>query len=303
MRVTNQIISRSSVTRLQLNMQAMDRARDQVSSGRRINVMSDDPTAASEVVRIGSSMRAIEQFRRNIRIAEGRGAAEENILDRLSNLVGRGMELAIQQSSSTGNAQTRLIAKAEVDQLIAAAVDLGNTKFGGEYLFGGTRSGEAPFAVPASASDPFSRLVDSNGDPVNPSGSISIEIADGRFIKPNHNGTEVFLDTNALQALRDLSTALGNNDQAAVGAALDTLQSSFDQLQTLIGTQGARTGELIEAGDTLDSLQLSMEAFRSDLRDVEVEKAMLELVGRQTLYQAAMAATTRVLGLSLADYL
>ena len=42
---------------------------------------------------------------------------------------------------------------------------------------------------------------------------------------------------------------------------------------------------------------------RSDLRDVEVEKAMLDLVGRQTLYQAAMAATTRVLGLSLADYL
>jgi flagellar hook-associated protein 3 FlgL len=303
MRVTNQIITRSAVSRLQQNLQGMDRARDQVSTGRRIRMMSDDPTAASEVVRIGSSMRAIEQFRRNIRVAEGRGAAEENVLDRLGNLLGRGMELAVQQASSTSSSQTRVMAKAEVDQLIAAAVDLGNTKFGGDYLFGGTRGGEAPFALPATAADPFSRLVDGNGDPVNPSGSIQVEIADGRYVSPNHNGTEVFLDTNALQALRDLSTALGNNDVAGINSSMATLQSSFDQVQTLIGTQGARTGELIEASDSLDSLQLSMEAFRSDLRDVEVEKAMLDLVGRQTLYQAAMAATTRVLGLSLADYL
>jgi flagellar hook-associated protein 3 FlgL len=30
---------------------------------------------------------------------------------------------------------------------------------------------------------------------------------------------------------------------------------------------------------------------------------MVELIGRQTLYQAAMSATSRVLGLSLANYL
>lgn len=303
MRVTNQIMMRSSVSRLQLNLQAMDRVRDEVSTGRRIRTMSDDPTAASEVVRVGSSMRAIEQFRRNIRIAEGRANAEENVLNSLSNLVSRGIELAVQGASSTGSAQTRAIAKAEVDQLLAAAVDLGNTRFGGEFLFGGTRSNERPFGVPAGPTDPFSRLVDGNGDPVNPSGSLQVEVADGRYITPNHNGTEVFLDTNALQALRDLSTALGNNDVAAINTSLTTLQDAFDSVQTLIGTQGSRTAELLESGDSLDALQLSLEAFRSDLRDVEIEKAMVELVGRQTLYQAAMAATTRVLGLSLADYL
>ncbi len=281
----------------------MDRAREEVSTGRRITLMSDDPSAASEVVRVGSSMRAIEQFRRNIRIADGRAYAEENVLNSLGNLLGRGIELAVQGASSTGSEQTREIAKAEVDQLISAAVDLGNTRFAGEYLFGGTRANEKPFGVPASSSDPFSVLLDGSGDPVNPSGSLQVEIADGRYITPNHNGTEVFLDTNALEALRELSTALGNNDVAAINSALGTLQSAFDSVQSLIGTQGARSSELMEAGDSLDSLQHSLNAFRSDLRDVEVERAMVELVGRQTLYQAAMAATTRVLGLSLADYL
>ena len=303
MRVTNQVITQSAINRLQQTLQALDRAREQVSTGRRVQRMSDDPTAGSEIVRVGSSMRAIEQFRRNIRIADGRARAEELALDRLSNFLGRGIELAVGQASSTASAETRLMVKAEIDQLIAAAVDLGNTKFGGEYLFGGTRAGEQPFQVPANDTDPFSRLTDENGDPVNPSGAIKVEIVDGRFVTPNHNGTEAFLDTNALQALRELSIALGNNDVAAIDASVQTLQNSFDDVQSLIGEQGARTLELTTAHDNLDTLSVSLEAFRSNLRDVEIEKAMVELVGRQTLYEAAMAATTRVLGLSLANYL
>ena len=50
-------------------------------------------------------------------------------------------------------------------------------------------------------------------------------------------------------------------------------------------------------------LELTLQSFRSELRDTEIDKAMVELVGRQTLYQAAMSATSRVLGLSLANYL
>lgn len=303
MRVTNQTMLRTSVSRLQLNLQAMDRAREEVSSGRRINRMSDDPAGASEVVRVGSSVRAIEQFRRNIKIADGRASAEENALNSLGNLLSRGVELAIQGASSSGSPQTRAISKAEVDQLLSAAVELGNTRFAGEYLFGGTRANERPFGVPATVGDPFSILTDTGGTPVTPQGSIQVEIADGRYITPNHNGTQVFLDTNAFKALQDLSTALGNDDVAAINDALGTLQGAFDGVQSLIGTQGARSSELINASDTLDSLQISLEDFRSDLRDVEVEKAMIELVGKQTLYQAAMAATTRVLGLSLANYL
>jgi flagellar hook-associated protein 3 FlgL len=303
MRVTNQSIAYSTLSQLQSNLQAMDTARDQVSTGHRVNKMSDDPTAASEVVRIGSSMRAIEQYRRNIRVATGRAGEEENALDHLTDLLGRGIELAIGQASSPSNAQTRTIAKAEVDQLIAGAVELGNTKFGGDYLFGGTRGGEQPFRVPPTAADGFSALVDSGSNPVDPSGHIQIEIADGRFMQPTHNGTEVFLDSNALQSLRDLSTALGNNDTAAINSAVQSLQQASDKVQTLIGTQGARTAELQDASDKLDSLELSMDKFRSNLRDIEVEKAMLDLVGRQTMYQAAMAATTRIMGMSLVNYL
>ena len=303
MRVTNQILIRNSISRLQGNLQAMEKARAQVSSGLRLRRMSDDPTSGSEVVRVGSSLRAIEQFRRNITIGTGRAEAEERVLDSLTNALGRAGELAISQASSTATADTRLSVKAEVDGLIDFVVGLGNTRFGDMYLFAGTRGGEVPFRNPPAAGGDFRALLDTGGNPVNPSGSIPVEVGDGRFVTPNHDGTQVFLDTNALQSLYDLSEALGANDVPGITAAIDSLRDAGSNVQTLIGRQGARVNEMETAENALGELELTLTTFRSELRDAEVDKAMVELVGKQTLYQAAMSATSRVLGSSLADYI
>lgn len=302
MRVTNQLITRNSQSRLQSNLQGMDRLREDISTGVRVRKMSDDPTAAGEVVRIGSSMRAITQFRRNIDLGLVRAQGEETVLDQLSNTMTRGIELGISQASSTANAQSRLMVKSEIDQLLNQAVGLGNTKVGDDYLFAGTRGGEKPFRMPPTPADGFSALTLA-GNPVDPSGSIELEIGDGNFITPTHNGTDVFLSTDALEALRSLSTALGNNDVAAIGAATDRLNVANGKVQSLFGSVGARVNEMEGARTNLDAVELSLKAYRADLRDTEVDTAIAELVSKQTLYQAAMGATSRILSMSLANYL
>lgn len=302
MRVTNAIITRNSQNRLQQGLAGVDRLRDDISTGIRIRKMSDDPTSAGEVVRVGSSLRALTQFRRNIDQGVARASAEENTLDSLGNTLSRAIELAVGQASSTANAQSRLIVKSEVDQLLGFAADLGNTRFGDGYLFGGTRSGEAPFRVPVPTTGTFSALLQA-GNPVDPSGNPTLEIGDNKFITPNHNGTQVFLDTDALEALRTLSTALGADDVPTIRSSIDRLTAANSRVQSLVGTQGARINEMETSRSYLDEIELSLKAFRSDLRDTEIDKAMAELVGKQTLYQAAMSATSRILGLSLSNYL
>ncbi|MBP6772053.1 MAG: hypothetical protein KA154_03580 [Gemmatimonadaceae bacterium] len=302
MRVTNQLITRNSQARLQSGLQGVDRLREDISSGIRLRKMSDDPTSASEVVRVGSSMRAITQFRRNVDIGVARASAEELVLNSLTDGLGRAIELAVAQASATANPQTRNIVKAEVDQLISFAVDLGNTKLGDDYLLGGTRSGEAPLRIPPTPADGFSALTLA-GNPVNPSGAIDLEIGDNKFVTPTHNATDVFLTTDALDALRALSDALGTNNVAGIQASTTRLTNASSNVQNLLGTQGARINELENARTNLDGMELTLKAFRADLRDTEVDKAMAELVGKQTMYQAAMSATSRILGLSLANYL
>ncbi len=303
MRVTNQTLLKNSIGRLQQNLQSVERAREDIASGLRLRKMSQDPSSGAEVVRVGSSMRAIDQFRRNIRLGAARAETEERALDNLTTTLARGLELAISQASATATTATRLSVKSEVDALIGFAVGLANTRFGDDYLFGGTRGGEAPFRNPPTAAGDFRRLQDTGGNLVNPTGTIPIEIGDGRFMVPNHDGTQVFLDTNALGALRQLSEALGADDVPGIQASIDSLRDAGSNVQELIGRQGARANELIMADASLADLELTLTTFRSELRDTEIDKAMVELVGRQTMYSAAMAATSRVLGLSLANYL
>lgn len=302
MRISTQMISWNSQARLQSNLQAIERLNEDISSGVRIRKMSDDPNAANQILQSGSSMRAIEQFRRNITAATTRASSEEVAINQLGNNLSRALELSVAQSSATASTQTRLMAKAEVDQLLQQLVSLGNMRIGDDYLFGGTRAGEQPFRMPATAGDSFSNLTDGTGS-VDPSGNIKFEIGDGHFITPSHNGTEVFLSTDALESLRALSTALGNDDTTAIQTAMDRLNASNSKVQSLFGTLGARSNELETAKTSLDGIQHSLEIFRADLRDTEVDKAIAELVGKQTLYQAAMSATSRILGLSLANYM
>lgn len=302
MRVTNSIITRNAQYRLQSGLAGVDRLREDISSGLRIRKMSDDPTSASEVVRVGSSMRAITQFRRNIKQGVSRATAEENVLDQLGNALSRASELSITAANGTADAASRLSIKAEVDKLLDMSAQLGNTRFGDGYLFGGTRSQEAPFTVPPPATGSFSALTLS-GNPVDPSGNPTLEIGDNKYVTPNHNGTEVFLDTDALSAMRALSDALGANDPAAIAAATTRINAANSKVQALVGTQGARINELEEAETRVQQLEADLKTYRSDLRDTEVDQAMVELVGKQTLYQAAMGATSRILGLSLANYI
>ena len=303
MRITNQMITRSTQLNLQNGLRGVDRARLDISTGLKLRKMSDDPTAGGDVLRAGSSLRAINQFRRNIEQGLGRANAEDLALGKLTDTLSRGVELATMGANGTMDATSRGALKAEVDQLLGFAVQLGNTKFGDSYLFGGTRAGESPFTSPPPAAGTFSALVDAAAAPVDPSGAVSLEIGDNKFLTPVHNGTEVFLDTDALEALRTLSTALGANDVATIRTSVGRLTTASNNVQRLIGTNGARVNELETSRTRLQDLELSLLEFRSNLRDTEIDKAIAELTGKQTLYQAAMGATSRVLGLSLANYL
>jgi len=292
MRITNGIIQRSALANLQLNMRGMFTAQEEASTGKRIRAVSDDPLGASQVMQANGSLRALDQYKRNIASATARVDAESNVLDSLTQILERAKELGISQAVSTASPTTRAAVKAEVDQLIESALQLGNTQHEGEYLFGGVQSSTQPFQT---TTPPFSAAP--------PTGSRRTEIAQAQFLTTNHNGTEIFLDTNVLGALSDLSTALGSSDITAIQTSLASLDAAHDSVQNLIGDIGARSSQLEVTGSNLTALDLQLRTFKSVLEDANTEQAVTELVSRQNTYQAAMLATSRVMSLNLASYL
>ena len=299
MRITNSITTQKALRTMQQSQREIARASDRVTTGLRFSRVSEDPNAAGQLMRTTGTLRALAQYRRNVDAATARVAAEESVLDQVTTVLTRAMEIGVAQGTGTASAETRLVAKAEVDQLLRFSVGLGNTRFADAYLFGGAQAAVAPFAV--DETDPATLAFTTTS----PSGEMQVEIAAGQLLSPTHDGTQVFgsASEGVLASLRELSAALGANDQTAVQTALGDVRSALGGTQTLIGDVGARMNQLEVTGANLDALEITLTTFKSDLHDVDFEQAVTELVGRQTAFQAAMLATSKVMGMNLTDYM
>jgi flagellar hook-associated protein 3 FlgL len=300
MRITNNIIQREALRQMQAGSRGIMNAQRQVVTGLRLEKASDDPAATSAAMNTRSGLRALDQYRRNIEMVEARVQVEETILNQLGDTINRARVLGIGANTATSDHAARQAARAEVDELLRFAVQLGNTKVVDEFIFGGRWTDVPPF-------DPQQPdfLRQDGGAPVVPQGVRETEISNGHFLRVHHDGQEVFLDTGVLQALQQLSDALGDPNAVpdGIGAALTSLQSASNRVQELIGGIGARGNQLEITKSNLSALEINLQTLKSNLEEVDLEKAITELVNRQTAYQAAMLATSKVMGLSLADYL
>lgn len=294
MRVTNSIITSNAVAALQANLSRVNDTQTQVSSGLRFRKSSEDPAAAAGVMRTDGSLRALEQYKRNIGQATLRVKSEESALDQLTDVLSRASELAVSQAGDTASASTRLVTKSEVDSLLDHAVALGNTKVGDDFIFGGVHTNVAPFDAAAPGFTPV---------PINASDETLVEVSSSQQLKSTHNGAQVFLSTGALAALKKLSVALGANDGASIASAGTDLRSALDGVQDVLGDVGARSNQLQMTTANIGALDTNLRAFKSDLQEIDIEKSLTELVSRQTAYQAAMLATSKVLGMTLTNYL
>jgi flagellar hook-associated protein 3 FlgL len=291
LRITQQLQQKQTLTALRNNLSRVSEIQQQVSSGRRVSRASDDPTAIGSILRTSSGLRAIDQYRRNLQTADTRLKLEDSALESLGNVMVRAKELGVGQGGSNANATTRAVAAAEIDTLIAQIDDIGNANIADNYIFGGVNSDRGPLS--GSAVDPTAP----------PTGDQRVEISAGRTIATTHSAQEVFVDSGVISSMQALSTALKANDASAVQSALTSVDNAFGKVQETVGELGARMNQVSVALGNLDSLEINLQTFRSGLEDVEMEKAITEMVSRQGALQAAYAANANILQNTLTDYL
>jgi flagellar hook-associated protein 3 FlgL len=298
MRITNNMVSRLAVSQFDVARQKMEEAQRRVTTGHAFEAASDDPTSALTVMSNDGALRALDQYKRNISAGNRRLTLEENAVSQLAQILERAKELGVAQGTGTMTPANRQAAKAEANQLLQQVVALGNTQDGSEYLFGGTKTDVPPFSVDTSGSV---YTFSATGG----TGNRSVEIGVGQRASTAHDGTQVFGTTaaGALKSLQDLATALDAGTTAGVANVLPALDTAIESVQSTLGELGARQNQFQIADANITAFSHNLISLNSDLQDVDLESAISELIGRQTAYQAAMSATSRVMGLNLTDYL
>jgi flagellar hook-associated protein 3 FlgL len=291
LRITNSVLAKEALSGFQAQMRALDQARREATTGIRVSRPSDDPVAVAGIMRSASGLRALEQYQRNLGAAQSRLEVEDSALGELTDVLTRAKELAISQASDNASASTRETTAKEILTLVDFVTDLANTQVSGSYIFGGQYADSPPFQGGASDQDRP------------PSGSFQVEVGTSQFVDTNHSAQEIFIDSDVVDSLRDLATALQADDSVAIQATIPRLDSAFDEVQNLVGDLGARMNLLEVASSNLDSLEVNLQTFRSSLEDADLTEAVTRLVERQGALEAAMLANSKILNLTITDYL
>lgn len=291
-RVSNNMVMRSAMEAVQRTNAKVEEARGRVASGLRVSRPSDDPVGSAKILETSSRLSATRQHARNIERGRARLAAEERVLDGLTNLLTRAAEISMQQGSANADANSRQVAAIEVRGLIDTAISLGNTRFGDTYLFGGMHATAQPFntAGTTSATAP-------------PAGGHMVEIATGAQAQTNHDGMEIFVNSGVISALQSLETALSSGSAVQINSVSPSVSASLDTVGAMLGEVGVRD---LVLGDTLtraENLELELTQARSDLQDVELDEAITQLLQHESALEAALLSVARIERTSLVDIL
>lgn len=296
-RMTQNMLSHQSFSGMQSAMNRVAKAQEQLTTGRLINRPSDDPTGATTAMRIRSSLSNQQQFVRNADDAVGWLDQTDGTLSTMGDQVIRARDIAL-QGANTGamGPEARAALATEIDQIRAGLISSANAQYLDRPIFGGVTAGSKAYNPDGTLADPTT---------IGAGAGVVRTIAEGARVRIDVEGPDVFgtSPNSVFDRLDALSTALKTNDQAGISAAVDGLKTDGDRIANVRSDIGARTVRVENARSVADSATLTLKNALSEVENVDLAKATVELGLQSVAYQAALGATSKVLQPSLLDFL
>ncbi|MBW2182949.1 MAG: flagellar hook-associated protein FlgL, partial [Deltaproteobacteria bacterium] len=228
MRISTMMIFDNMLSNLTKAIERTQNIQEVISTGKKINLLSDDPAGIVQVVNYQSDLTKLSQYKENITHGNSWLDMSDSILQDIQNLVGEAKNIAIAQSTSTMNSETRAQAAVVAQNLYEQLIGYGNTRLAGRYIFGGSITDRAPFNANGT--------YNGNGE------DILVEIIEGIQAKINLAGSE-FLVTDLNP---DLSTAAATSGSTSstgltarnINAVLTNPGGSSEYKATFVLTNG-----------------------------------------------------------------
>ena len=103
--------------------------------------------------------------------------------------------------------------------------------------------------------------------------------------------------------LIDLKTYLADNDRDGVERTIGRLEHNFDNMTSRVVDTGMKYSRLLVRETITTQVTLSLNERKSMIEDADIIEAIMNLQNIQNAYQAALSSTSKILNMSLVDYL
>lgn len=307
-RVTNQMMSQRMLENLWASMRRLDKWNQQLSTGRRISLPSDDPADTETAMRLRTLLREGEQYMRNVDDALAWLEATDAALNHATQVLQRARELIIYGGNGTLTDEARQALATEMNQLIHDLFAVANTKHGQRYLFAGENTLIRPFEAileePADPSSPVGNFQyhGTRYEPADGFDGLELEIEAGNTLRYNIFGNDVFEPIfDVLIAVREHLENGNLND--LTGDDLRNFDEAMDNLLRWRAEVGARVNRLELVRERLSQNQVNLEKLSAEVEGIDIAEVIMRLKMEENVYRAALGAGARIIQPTLLDFL
>jgi flagellar hook-associated protein 3 FlgL len=287
MRVANKTIYDAVTYNLSNCTQEMNKANEIVSTGKRINNLSDDPVGLTQALNVRSAISNLEQMQRNISRGNSWLASSESALTHVEDIISDTKALCVQMATATTGSAQRLSAAGTVQNMLDEIISLANTNVAGSYIFSGSKTDRTPFS--------------DNGTYNGNSNAFTVKIGKDATVEVGSDGDAVF--GNIFSTMADLKTALETNDVGGIQDAMSNLDEHFDDISAKISDVGSKMNRMDVKEKIFQDINLANTDRLSKIEDADMAEAIMELKAREFTYQAALSSSAKLMTLTLMDYM
>ena len=301
MRITQQTISTQVTEGLQRSFQRLARTQEAVTSGRRINHLSDDPIGATRVLELRGFEQSLTQYEKNLNTALPAFEQADSVLDSVIDRLVRAKELALAMANDSNSPDQRLQTSKEVRELLNQVLSLANTRVENRFIFAGFVNGTPPFSEGGG-------VVSYSGD----SGEVLVQTSAASSIPMNVPGDKVFqgvglgTGVDIFDICLDLESALQNNDvsgASGIRTQIGRLDVAVDQILSFRAEFGARVNNAQVAKDAISIMKIQNDERRSQIEDADALAVYSDFARYQQAFQAALQSASQLIQPSLLDFL
>jgi flagellar hook-associated protein 3 FlgL len=267
----------------------------QMASGRRVNIPSDDPSAAAILIQNQAQSDQADQFLRSADSVQAQLQTTDSTLNSVVLALQRAISLGVQGATGTLSDANRASLVSELQGIQEQLISLANLSFQGQFVFAGTANQTQPFV--ADSAQPSGVRYDGNA------GTNTVAVGSGLHMQVNLPGSQIFtaVGTDMFQAVQNLIGALQANSGA--DTAVTDVRAAFDHVTAQRVFYGNAMNQLNSQEDYLNNNKLQLSKQENAVGGADLATATTNLLNAQNARSAALGAASRIAQLNLFDYL
>lgn len=278
----------------------MSQAQAQLSTGLKVNVVSDSPDIISPLLQAQANLSTTQQVTSNLGMVTTEVNTAEQSMESVVSLYDQVQTLSAEGASSTQTASGQADIAQQLQSIEQQMVGLANTQVNNRYIFSGDTDQTQPYTFDPTQTDPVSAYQGS-------ASTRTIETANGTSFPVALTAQQIFDSTdpttNVFTSINNMVTALQSGSATAIATANSGLPNVATYLNTQLAFYGTAQDAVTNATNAAATLTTQLQTQIGSMQDADETQSILNLTQAQTEQQAALQSFQQIPRTTLFDYL